>query len=315
MKLLLSFAFLLAGLITSDAQTVARKLDSYNDKIHGSEAEQWHLEDFRKSLVAEPDSKAYIIAYAGRADHPGKSRRYAWRARNYLVEMRGIQPERIVSIDGGRREEFIVELWLAPNSAQPPKPTPTLTVPDDLGDNLLYDDFDLGYDNFASRTEDEAARLDGFAMALKTQPNSWGCILAYAEAGDDRRGSGWDPPGTGLRIAREQQRYLVTKHHLLPSKISVIDGGYGGRVVDLWVMRPNARFDNGPFLYPNRLKTNQSGALTINNRNSTGLCCKACLRGRTDRYILKDAHRRRVKPMRGNRTTRWIRSRTASLAA
>jgi len=310
MKLLLAFTILVTAIVTSHAQAVARLVDSYNDKIHGSEAEQWRLEDFMKLLVAEPHSKAYIIAYAGREDHPGKSRRYALRAKNYLVESRGIAAERIVTIDGGRREEFVVELWLVPDTAEPPKTKATITVPDDLGDNLLYDDFDLGYDNFGSRTQDAVARLDGYATALKNERNAWGCIVAYAESGDDRMGMEWDPPGTALKIARAQKQYLVAKYHISKSRLSVVDGGYGGRVVELWIMRPNARFDNGPFLYSNRLRANRNGTLTISKPDPKGMCCKACARGpRTNRYMLKYAHRRRLLIMtRRNRTNRWTRA-------
>lgn len=308
MKLLLALAALITLHVPLHGQSAARLVDSYNDKIHGSEAEQWHLEDFMKLLVAEPNSKAYIIAFAGQEDHPGKSKRYALRAKNYLVEWRGIDADRIVAIDGGRREEFGVELWLAPNTAQPPKPTPTITVPDDPDDNLLYDDFDTGYDNFGDKTQDATSRLDGYAAALNKDRNAWGCIVAYAEAGDDRMGMDWDPPGTALKIARAQKRYLVAKHHIAPSKLSVIDGGYGGRVVELWLMRPHARFDKGPFLYSTRLKANRNGTLTLGASDTKGMCCKACARGHTNPYVKYEHRRRAPTTIRRNRTTRWTRA-------
>jgi hypothetical protein len=263
MRLLISVCLLFGGGISATTQSppVARKLDSYNDKIRHSEAEMWHLEDFLvPALSADPQSKAYIIAYGGRETDPGKARRYAVRAKNYLVNYRGINPERIVSVDGGRREEFVVELWLVPKDAKPPEPSPTITVPDDLGDNLLFDAFDFGYDNFALKVEDGPARLDAFAAALKKEPNSWGCIVAYAAGGGD--GFESDPPGTALRIAREQRAYLVKNHQLPVSRVSVIDGGYGGHTVNLWLMRPGASFHNGPIVSRNRLKT----------------CCRVCAR-------------------------------------
>ena len=284
MRLLISVCLVLGSGIFHTAfqpQTspVARKLDSYN-LIQHSEAEMWHLEDFLvPALSADPQSRASIIAYGAREDAPGKARRFALRAKNYLVNYRGIDPQRIISVDGGRREEFVVEVWLVPKDARPPEPSPTTTVPDDLGDNLMYDSFDYGYDNFALKTEDGPARLDGFAAALKKEPNSWGCIVAYAEAGDDRIGIAWDPPGSALRIAREQRVYLMKNHGLPLSRISAIDGGYGRRTVELWIMRPNARFDHGPFIYPNRLKANRNGTLRIGTSSKT-LCCRACVRKR-----------------------------------
>ena len=296
-KILLINLMLSSLLVTSYAQEpesqMPRKVDSYNDKIQSSEAEQWHLEDLREKLLKEPNTKAYIIAYGGREDNPGKARRYALRAKNWLAEWRGIDPKRIVVIDGGRREEFIVELWLA-NDARPPAPTPTVTLQDDLGDNLLYDGFDVGYDNFGNRAEDVIARLDGFAAALKKESNSWGCIIGYAQSGDDRMGMEWDSPGTALKIAQSQKNYLTKRHGFAPSKLTAVDGGYSGRVVELWIMRPNARFDKGPFLYPSRLKASRNGDLTINNSDPLNLCCKACMKGQRDPYILRNG--KRVKP-------------------
>jgi hypothetical protein len=272
--LLLSIVFYTASQQPSPA--VARKVLSYNDQIRSGEAEQWHLEDFRKELEAEPQSKAYVIAYSGREDTPGKALRYAVRAMNYLVEYRGIAAQRIITVDGGRREEFIVELWLVPRNAKPPEPTPTITVPDDPGDNLLYDEFGIGYENFSSQTEDDRAHLDGFAIALKKELNSWGCIVAYAMSGDDRTGGRWDSPGEALKIARRQRSYLVKKHQLPMSRLSVIDGGYADRTVELWIMRPNARFDSGPFVYQHRLIANKKGTLKIGRDDVKESCCRAC---------------------------------------
>lgn len=282
-------------LVTSHAQSrMPSKLDSYNDKIQSSEAEQWHLEEFREKLLKEPDTKAYIIAYGGREDNPGKARRYALRAKNWLVQWRGTDARRIVALDGGRREEFVVELWLVPSGARPPEPAPTLNVQDDSGDNILYDEFDVGYDNFGNRAEDAEVRLDGFAAALKKEPSSWGCIIAYANRGDDQVGMDWDSPGTGLKIAKSQRNYLIGNSRIAPSRLTAVDGGYSGRVVELWIMRPHARFDKGPFLYPGRLKAGRNGVLTVNNSYSLNLCCKACLRGRTDPYAPLNG--KRVKP-------------------
>jgi hypothetical protein len=282
--LLLSAGWLLCSfpspISSQDAESLKpRKVDAYNDKIRSGEAEQWHLEDFRAELLKEPGAKAYIIAYGGLEDEPGKARRYTVRAKNYLVNARGIEPARINTIDGGRREEFIVELWLVPDGARPPQPEPTVTVQDDLRDNLLFDSFAVDCENFGCGYEDEAAQLDGFAAALKKEPNSWGCIIAYAQSGDDRVGMSWDSPGTALKVARGQKNYLLKQHGLAPTKITAVDGGYSGRVVELWVMRPGARFDKGPFVYSDRLKAVRTNTLTIAERASTEICCRACVHG------------------------------------
>jgi hypothetical protein len=267
---------------------LSRKVDSYNDKIQSGEAEQWHLEDFVKELGKEPNAKGFIIAYGGREDNPGKARRYATRAKNYLVSARGIDPARIVTMDGGRREDFLVELWLVPNGSRPPEPTPTVTVEDDLGDNLLLDRFEVGCEGFSCGYEDEKAHLEVFAEALKKEPKSWGCIVAYAQSGDDRDGLEWDPPGTARKIAQSQKNYLMNERGFAPKKLSAVDGGYSWRSVELWVMRPGARFDKGPFVYSGRLRATKNGTLKASEENTRGICCKACARGYTDLYMLRD---------------------------
>lgn len=272
------------------AQT-ARKLDVYDDKIRSSEAEQAQLDNFHVSLNEEPNARAHIIAYGGKEDPPGKARRFALRARNYLVMSRGIVPSRIVTVVGGRRTEFAVELWLVPEGASPPVPTPTETEKDDPGDNLLFDSYNTGYDNFGNKSEDDDARLGGFAAALKKEPRSWGCVIAYAETGDDRMGMEWDAPGTALALARQVRRYLVQRSGLSASKVTAVDGGYSGRVVVLWLMRPRARFDKGPFVYSHRLKAHADGTLTVRNRASLDMCCKACVRDSIDVYMFRNAEK------------------------
>lgn len=263
----------------SGADATARKVDTYDDKIGGSEAEQWRLESFREQLLKGPRSRAFIVAYNGREDPPGRARRYALRAKNYLVEARGIDPRRVVTVEGGRREDFGVELWLVPAGASAPEVTATIAEPSDPGDNLLYDAYGPGYDNFASY-EGAEARLDGFAEALKKEPKAWGCVVAYAQGGDDRMGLEWDSPGTAREMALGAKNYLVRERGLAPSRVSAVDGGYSeGRSVELWIMRPKARFDKGPFVYPHRLKAGRGGTMTIDNRNTTGACCRACARG------------------------------------
>jgi len=275
MKLLIvTFLLLAPHLIVGQSVLV----DSYDDQIKGSEAEMWHLADFRDKFLKQPGAKAYIVAYVGREDPPGKANRYALRAKRWLVVVHGVDAARIVTVDGGRREKFIVELWITPQDAQPPVPKPEVNIPVDLTDNLLYDEFTFGYDNFALRSENDAIRLDAFAAALKKEPRSWGCVIAYAQAGDDQVGVEWDPPGDALRLARAQKRYL-TRQGLSGNRVTAIDGGYAARTIALWIMRPGARFEDGPFVFPNRLRATGPHSLVIDSRPFTiEGCCKVCVR-------------------------------------
>jgi hypothetical protein len=96
----------------------------------------------------------------------------------------------------------------------------------------------------------------------------------------------WDPSGTARKIAQAQRNYLIKKRGLAAKKLSAIDGGYSWRSVELWVMRPGARFDNGPFVYSGRLRATRNGTLKA-SEGTEGICCRACVRGHTDLYMLR----------------------------
>ncbi len=49
------------------------------------------------------------------------------RAADYLSTNRGIGRDRLVIINGGYRESNSFELWLVPQGAEAPRPTPTVS--------------------------------------------------------------------------------------------------------------------------------------------------------------------------------------------
>jgi hypothetical protein len=84
------------------------------------------LDNLAIDLQNQPAAQGYIIAYSGRTSRIGQSDRLAARARNYLINTRGIDPSRLVVTNGGYRERDYFELWVVPQGAQPPQATPTL---------------------------------------------------------------------------------------------------------------------------------------------------------------------------------------------
>src|SRR5215210_139369 len=74
--------------------------DSYGVITGTSEAEMARLDNFDFELKKDPTSKTYIIGYSGRDDPPRQARRYVLRAKTYLVEIRGVEPNRIVTVEG-----------------------------------------------------------------------------------------------------------------------------------------------------------------------------------------------------------------------
>jgi hypothetical protein len=84
--------------------------------------EKARLDNFAIELQNNPGSQGYIIAYGGRRSKFGDGKKRSERARDYVVQTRGIDASRIVVIDGGARETAATELWIVPPGANPPRP-------------------------------------------------------------------------------------------------------------------------------------------------------------------------------------------------
>lgn len=80
---------------------------SFND-------EKARLDNFAIQMAASPVMGGVIIAYGGRRGRINEAKARAGRAKNYLVKVHGIEPWRIVVVDGGHREDLTVELFFRP---------------------------------------------------------------------------------------------------------------------------------------------------------------------------------------------------------
>jgi hypothetical protein len=97
------------------------------------EDEKARLDNFAIELQNDPTARGYLICYGGRTGYEGEAARRCERAKNYLATVRYIEPERVVTVDGGFREELTVKLSVVPLGATPPAPTPTV----DAGEVLI----------------------------------------------------------------------------------------------------------------------------------------------------------------------------------
>ncbi len=88
------------------------------------------LDNLAVEMQNDPSTTGYIIAYGGRTSRVGQADRLSARARDYMVSQRGIDPSRIIVMNGGFREEDCVELWIVPSGATPPQPRPTVQAGD-----------------------------------------------------------------------------------------------------------------------------------------------------------------------------------------
>ena len=83
------------------------------DEFYGSnwEGAMARLDDFALEMRNNPQTIGVLIVYGGQRSRRGEA--VAWRdcLKNYLVSRRGIEPDRIVMINGGYRDDLTVELW------------------------------------------------------------------------------------------------------------------------------------------------------------------------------------------------------------
>lgn len=103
--------------------------DSYG-KIPFEDA-RGRLDNFVTQLLetskARPNTRGFILVYAGQSAHEAEARNIADCAKNYLVKVRGANPDSLIAVDGGYQNEFKVELYIMPGDAYPPMLKPTVS--------------------------------------------------------------------------------------------------------------------------------------------------------------------------------------------
>lgn len=89
--------------------------------------ERQHLDQLAKYLKdAGPESIAYLISYTGRSACIYEAQWRVDRAKKYLVERHKVANDRIVTVDGGVRENWNVDLFIQRDGSCGPLPSPTL---------------------------------------------------------------------------------------------------------------------------------------------------------------------------------------------
>ena len=105
-----------------------RHVDSYGDMRSGDVKAR--LDNFAETVQDEPGAQGYLLCYGGRRGRRGEAQARCDRAKDYLVDMRGLPAERVVALDAGHREELVVELWVVPTGGHPPAFAPTVEPAD-----------------------------------------------------------------------------------------------------------------------------------------------------------------------------------------
>ena len=104
-----------------------RPFDEYGD-IKFSD-EKARLDNFAVLMFNDPLSIGYIVASAGKETYQNEARERLDRAKSYLVNVRGIDPHRVVTIDCGFTPDLIIKLYGAPVGANPPPCLTFIEIP------------------------------------------------------------------------------------------------------------------------------------------------------------------------------------------
>lgn len=98
----------------------SRRFDEFPDIARNDEKAR--LDNFAIELQNDPKATAYVIVYPGKSGKRGEVQEHAGRIVDYLVNSRGLDQRRIVTLVGPKRDQLHVELWVTPQGAPPPNP-------------------------------------------------------------------------------------------------------------------------------------------------------------------------------------------------
>lgn len=214
-----------------------RAIDSYGDI--SCEHASARLDSFALALSNLPAAVGYIVVYEARGGSRLRAQRHGAFAYDRLVVRRGIDAERLKMIWGGPDDELMVRLYIVPNGATPPQPTPTvsegeartraarlfdrgrLTVRRDGGGRpALVTSYDCLPD---------AVDLGEYAKALRAEPDAAARVVVYGA-----RGARLSEANAVSRLVRHR---LFTVENIAHRRISVVYGGTREEPsVELWLV-------------------------------------------------------------------------------
>lgn len=99
---------------------IGLKFDEFGDISRNDEKAR--LDNFAIALQQDPTASGYVIVYPGRTSKRADVQDHFGRVIEYLVHSRGIDQSRIKTIEGPKRDQLSVQLWITPQGATPPNP-------------------------------------------------------------------------------------------------------------------------------------------------------------------------------------------------
>lgn len=205
------------------------------------------LDNFAIQLQNSPKQQGFLLAYAP----PGAGERILDSLKNYLVNSRGIDEDRLTTIYGGRNKnlsELNAQLWIAPEGVVGPEPVKFDVKPAQFK-GIFYEQ--QGYDEIAypGSFDEEGFHMgvvmEGFADVFKHQPQSVTYVVGY--------NGKTSTPGAWKRIAQNEIEEL-TRLGFEANRFKIIFGGESEEAkVQVWVqpsVEPPPVKDVGPETLP-----------------------------------------------------------------
>ncbi|HUE81721.1 MAG TPA: hypothetical protein VMM84_06350 [Pyrinomonadaceae bacterium] len=193
----------------------------------------------------QKSSIAYIVAYNGVDAAPGAWRRVGQLDEEYL-KRRGVEPDRVKLIHGGRAKETEVQLWVLPADAPPPltavrEPLPTHTV--QIGEFNSY---------FFSDREAQRWAFNGFVDVLRESRDLRACVIVRLSSNSDELSASelLQDPELGFErvdLATLVQKWtaeLAEKFKIGPDRFVVLFASprdeFEGDRIETWIVPPGA---------------------------------------------------------------------------
>jgi hypothetical protein len=216
-------------------QSIAsQKFDSYGQLSTDDEAA--HLDAFREELRNHPNLVGYLIGYSANTLSRGTFLRRLYGDERYLVESRGLEPNRLFTIDGGSRDKLTIEMWLVPNGSAQPVLSPTQSRSETGRGRYIFDDeciqceAAVGLDLYGL-----AEGLKFYAAELNRTPATHGVIVIRPGQSAYTR--------QALREAKRAKRLLARDYKVAANRIMINVGRRrkdGLVTAEMWILRRRA---------------------------------------------------------------------------
>jgi hypothetical protein len=195
---------------------------------------------FADLLKRQPRTKAYLVAFTDGERVPGAWRRFATSEKLQLEEL-GVEPSRLLVVNGGTRKESVVELWIVSEDAPPP-------VKAKKHEKRLSEAAMIGTYTHFKETEDAGERrwmLDNLAEMLREDPQRVGCLLVFQDDSPpelDESDGEVVPPFDYLKLAGQWRRELTERYGIEAHRIVLLVGPAGENTpaVETWIVPKGA---------------------------------------------------------------------------